>query len=135
MDVDEKSVQTDAIVNKAEEINSVKAEKMESAKTFGHNVCHQKLNSISALKKHKREFHGSGEKNLLESQLQNIKFQSSSEAMKLSHRLALIKEKEMKKNNACNFRTFCRIVISCFSSSYALNDELSQRMQDLLSLS
>ena len=127
---DEKNVQTDAIVNQSVERESTTTKETE---TFACNLCQHSFNNISDLKTHKKIFHGSAEKNLLKSQLLKTKCELSSEKLNLSFKLALLKEKEMKQNSACNCRSFCRIFHPKHNWKKSKSDELAQRMNDLQS--
>ena len=133
--VDDKNVQTDAakVGVKNVQTDAMYSEEFKSAKTFECDVCHHKLNSMSDLKMHKREVHGLAEKRFLESQLQNMKFQFSSEALKLSFKLALLKEKEMKDNSDCHCRSFCRIFHPKHNWKRSKSVELGQHLKDLQS--
>ena len=86
--------------------------------------------SISDLKRHKKEIHGSLAKNLLMSNLKQIEYQVVSEKIKLVVKLALLKEKENKEKNSCQCKYFCRIFHSKHNWKKSKSDEILLRMEE-----
>ena len=90
-------------------------------------ICECNFWSISELEIHTKSYH---KKVMLENKLKEIEHKVMVQKLQLSLKVTKLKEKDVKRNSACNCRSYCRIFHPKHNWRRSLSDDILSKLKD-----